>query len=401
MKTNFLLSTAVFFVLIFSGCTEDPPAIPAADYACTTERANTHPDAERFQVFLEAEVADGLPGLSMLIETPEGYWSGAAGQADIPNDIKMEPCHQHLVGSITKVFTAVLIHQLFEEGRLQPTDSIARYLNADLVDKLNNAETATINDLLQHSSGIPEFLDIPFSLAAAEDPKRLFPDSSLVRYARFLDAEFPAGTKVAYSNTNYALLGMIAERITGLRGETLYQNRIFTPLGMNNTFFDQDGGIPAGISRAYYDRYDNGQFTDVTETNGVRASMAGGIVSTPEDMLRFARAVFNDGPILNAASRQALLVNTELPFADPDGFVYGPNDRVMRNLGFGSGLITLETTEGTAIGFNGGYQGRRARMWYWPATDKLIVFFINASGGEANDASRRLFRNSMVEILFD
>jgi len=108
---------------------------------------------------------------------------------------------------------------------------------------------------------------------------------------------------------------MIAERITGLRGETLYRERIFEPLRMDNTFFDQDGGIPVGISRAYYDRYGNGRFTDATETNAIRTSMAGGIVSTPEDLLLFARAVFSDGPILSMEARQALLVNTELPFS--------------------------------------------------------------------------------------
>jgi len=171
MKTAFFLPFTITLLFILTGCTEAPPVIPAADYNCTTESSNTHPDAERFQAFLEAEVADGFPGISMLIQTPEGYWSGAAGQADVANEIKMETCHQHLVGSITKVFTAVLIHQLFEEGLLRPNDSIAHYLDAGLVDKLSNAKTATVNDLLRHTSGIVEFLNIPFSLAATENPK--------------------------------------------------------------------------------------------------------------------------------------------------------------------------------------------------------------------------------------
>lgn len=402
MKINIPLSLTGFLLSIFlSSCFTDPPRIPADAYACSFTSPNTHPEGDRFQANLEAKVAEGLPGISMLIETPEGHWAGAAGLADIPNEVPMETCHQHLIGSITKVFTAVLIHQLAEEGELALSDSISQYLSREIRDRVPNANSSTIKDLLRHTSGIPEFLDIPFSLAAAEQPRKAFTAEEILEFVYPLSSVFPAGTKVAYSNTNYTLLGLIAEHITGQRGETLYQERIFSPLGMTNTFFDQDGGIPTGISRAYLDRYDNNRIVDVTETNAIRSSMAGGIVSTPEDMLRFARALFNDGSLLSTASRRNLLTFPEVPFEEPGDFEFGEDDRVRRLLGFGSGLISLETTEGPAIGFNGGYQGRKARMWYWPAEEKLVIFFINGSGGEINESSRRLFRSEMVTWLFD
>jgi len=399
MKLQTTLTTFLLFLLM--ACTEGPSFLPEEDYACTTQQASTHPDSNRFQSFLEAKLASGFPGISMLIETPEGTWLGAAGQADIYNDVAMRPCHQHLIGSVTKVFTAVLTHQLLASGDLALTDSISQYLDDEIVRKVDNADRATIRDLLSHTSGIPDFLDIPFSQAANERPGRVFTAKELLQQAYILGAEFPAGTKIAYSNSNYALLELILERVTGRRGEELLYDRIITPLGMSDTWFDQDGGIPTGISRAYYDRYGTGLVTDVTETNAIRASMAGGIVSTPQDLGIFFRALVTNDGALGTNGLAAILFQPELPFFEPNDFDYGDNERVRRSLGFGSGLITLETTEGRAIGFNGGYQGRKARMWYWPEADRLIVYFINGSGGVINDESRRLFRSEMVELLFD
>ena len=391
-----------FLLLAFlTACIKGPSTFPAEDYACTFPRLSTHPDSARFQSFLEAKTAGGFPGISMLIETQEGEWQGAAGQADIYNDVDMRPCHQHLIGSITKVFTAVLVHQLLVSGELALTDSISRYLDEEIIRKVDNAADATVGDLLRHTSGIPDILDLPFSFAASERPRRFFTAGDLLKQIYPLGAVFPAGTRTAYSNSNYVLLELILERVTGERGETLLQDRIFTPLGLADTWFDQDGGIPVGISRAYFDRYGTGRVTDVTETNAIRASMAGGIVSTPRDLAVFLKALIDDGDVLGTGGPEALLFQPNVPFFRPDDFIYNDGDRVERNLGFGSGLLTLETSDGRAIGFNGGYQGRKARMWYWPESERLIIYFINGSGGEIDAGSRRLFRREMVELLFD
>lgn len=397
MKYTFLFFT--LFLLLYS-CTEGPYAIPAEDYACTSVQPNTHPDAEVFQQFIETKTAAGFPGISMLIETPAGRWSGAAGQADIYNDISMQPCHSHLIGSVTKVFTAVLVHQLVMAGDLSLADSISRYLEPEIMHELANAATSTVGDLLRHTSGIPEFLDLSFSFAAAERPGKVFTAEELIAEAYDLDAVFPVGTQTDYSNTNYALLELILETVTNTSGEALYQNHIFTPLGLTETYFSQAGVIPTGISRAYLDRYDQGTLIDVTETAAIRGSMAGGIVSTTNDLATFFQALLN-GNFLGPDGLALLLFQPDLPFAKPDPYSDDADSRVTRSQGFGSGLLTLETTEGLVIGFNGGYQGRKARIWYWPESEKLIIYFINGSGGAIDDESRRLFRQEMVALLFD
>ncbi len=389
-------------LLFLTSCLEDPPIIPAADYACTTSENFAHPQEDRFQAFLEEKNAEGLPGISMLLENDEGRWAGSAGQADIANNIDLEICHQHQIGSMTKTFTAVIIMQLVEEGLLALNDSIAPYLDREIVRRVANADRATVRDLLQHSSGIPEFLDIPFSLAAAEQPRRAFTARESMEFIYGVRALFPAGTKVSYSNSNFTLLGLIAEQITGERGDELFQERIFTPLGMVNTYFSQDGSaaMPTGIARAYEDRNDNGRFTDVTEVSAIRTSMAGGVVSTPEDLFRFAQGLFVEGRLVSQATLTAMSSISELPLDDPDIFEYGEEFRVRRIAGLGLGLFILDTDRGIAIGHGGGYAGRRSRMWYFPNSGETIVYLMNSSGGSVKEIGRQLQRNEMMDLLF-
>ncbi len=389
-------------LLFLTSCLEDPPIIPAVDYACTTSENFAHPQEDRFQAFLEEKTAEGLPGISMLLENSDGRWAGSAGQADIANNIPLEVCHQHQLGSVTKTFTAVVIMQLVEEGLLALNDTIAPYLDREIVRRVANADRATVRDLLQHSSGIPEFLDIPFSMAAAEQPRRAFTARKTLEFIYDERAVFPAGSKVSYSNSNFTLLGLIAERITGERGEELFQERIFTPLGMVNTFFSQEvsAPMPTGIARAYLDQNGNGRFTDVTEVSAIRTSMAGGIVSTPEDLFRFARGLFVEGRLVSQATLTAMTSASELPFDDPDTFEYGEEFRVRRIAGLGLGLFVLDTDQGIAIGHGGGYAGRRARMWYFPNSGETIVYFMNSSGDSVREISRQLQRNEMIDLLF-
>ncbi|MET2983628.1 serine hydrolase domain-containing protein [Aureibaculum conchae] len=387
---------------IFFSCTKEDPVYNEDKYACTSNIINTHPDATRFQNFIEEKVAQGLPGISMLIETPKGIWSGAAGVSDIPNNIKMKPCSLHKIGSITKTFTAALILKLYEQGKISLDDPISKYLNNGIVAKVANAETATIRQLLNHTSGITDYLSqLDYTLLNYYDnPTKVWTPMEELEYIYNEPADFEVGTKVEYSNSNYLLLGIIAENAFDLSGEQLYQSLIYTPLNLNNTHLYQNGDNPSNLVRGYFDESGKGSFIDTTPLRRFSNSMVGGMSSTVEDLNIFLKAAMTPNILFNQETIDDMLATSNVPFAN-DEFVFGEEYKVNKVSGIGLGWFKLDTDYGIAYGHNGGYNGRRARMWYFPESGSSIVFMFNGSGESIKSISRELFRNEMIELLFE
>ncbi len=285
-----------FLLISLLGCQKDPIATENT-YTCLSSSSSSidHPDAARFDQFLEEKVAEGLPGISMLIKTPEGFYQGAAGVADIPNKIAMKPCHLHRIGSITKQFTAAIVMLMYQDGELDLDDNISDLLPAHTLKDIANAKEATVRHLLTHSSGIPDVYDIDFWLEFYDDPLRVRQAGEEINYARNVDADFPAGTQWHYSNTNYILLQLIAENISGKTYKALLHERIIVPLGLQSTYFDDHGVQPSGVVRGYTDDYGNDYLRDVTDYAFGVANGTGGIFSNIYDLLLFHLAFTEPG----------------------------------------------------------------------------------------------------------
>ncbi|MFK7772210.1 MAG: serine hydrolase domain-containing protein [Saprospiraceae bacterium] len=399
MKIKFVI-TLLLSACFFLTCTK-PEDFAVEKYACGSTLINSHPDSIRFHNFLKEKIAEGLPGITMLIETPEGIWSGAAGVADIPNNIKMQRCNVHRVGSITKTFTASVILMLQEQGLLELNDKISNYLNSEIINKVANADEATIKNLLQHSSGIANYLDIQYTLVYLNDLTKHW--TAMEELALIYDepAIFPVGEMVDYSNTNFLLLGLIAEKITGKTGTQLYREMIFDPLGLEHTFFNQESEIPQELVRGYHDEFGDGQYRDITEITYANNSMAGGISSNVEDLHIYLKACMESGGLFEDSTISNMLAVSNLPFQNPATFEYGEEYKVKKVSGIGLSWFELDTQNGKAYGHDGGFDGRRARMWYFPNTQKSIIYLINASGEKLKPTLRELRRNDMVKLLFE
>jgi len=392
----------IIFAMLLLSCVKDDPKFTESDYACSSNIVNTHPDSDRFQDFIDQKVQQGLPGISMLIQTPDGIWSGASGVADIPNAIAMQSCSLQKVGSITKVFTATLILKLYELGELNLDDPISMYLSNDIVGKIANVETATIRQLLNHTSGITDYLSVlDYTLIDYYDnPTKVWTPMEELEYIFDEPADFEAGTKIEYSNTNYLLLGIIAESITGQSGQRLYEDVIYAPLNLSNTFLHQNGDQPQGLARGYFDEFGDGALVDITTLRRFSNSMVGGISSTVEDLNTFLQAIITPNVLFNQATIDEMLTVSNIPFANND-FDFGDSNKVNRVSGIGLSWFQLDTDYGVAYGHNGGFNGRRARMWYFPESQKSIIFMFNASGETILPISRELLRNEMIELLFE
>lgn len=392
------------FILVITcfGCVKDDPVFSEEKYACETLIINTHTDSLRFQNFIDQKVQQGMPGITMLIQTSDGIWSGASGVADIPNDIAMQACSLQKAGSITKTFTATLILKLYEQGELDLDDPISMYLRDNIVSRVANAETATVRELLSHTSGITDYLaQLSYQIFDTNDnPTKVWTPMEELEYIFDEPADFPVGTKIEYSNSNFLLLGMISEVITGLSGAQLYEDIIYAPLGLNNTYLYQNGDQPEGLVRGYFDEFGDGSLIDMTSLRRHSNSMVGGISSTVEDLNTFLRGAMTPNVLFAQETINEMLTVTNVPFLNDD-FDFGDDNKVNRVSGIGLSWLQLDTDYGIAYGHNGGYNGRRARMWYFPESQSTIVYMYNGSGGSIDSIGGELFRNEMIELLFE
>ncbi len=389
-------------LLSLSACVKEPVIVAAKVYDCEHLLENTHPKSDLFDIFIKDRMLDGLPGMTMLIDSPEGFWAGAAGYADISNKIPMQVCNISRIGSVTKTFTATLILQLMEEGQLQLDDVMSQYLSADLASKITNSDKITIRQLLDHTSGLADFFDnIQYSVDYFNDPSKPISAMEELRYIFNQPAKFEPGIQRQYTNINFVLLGMIAENITGKMGATLYRERIFRPLGMTNTFFKQDTNIPTAIVRGYSDEEGNKVLIDRTEMAFAHTSMAGGIVSNVLDLKKYMQAIVTqEGGLLNSAIVNDL--NVVKPTAGKDATL-STKDYSFKNAGIGLGWFNLKgnTPDRNAVGHGGSMRGYQAFIAYFPATQTTLCYLVNGNDGQLDYLEDEMRGNELMALLFE
>ena len=331
----------------------------------------------RYQSLLTNITNQGVVGISMSVYKPQnGIWLGASGKADLFNNIDMQPCNYSRVGSTVKMFTATIILQLAEEGKLNLDDKVANYLQGDVIGKIENAETATIRQLLQHSSGIYNYIqNLEFQTASLNNLIKEWKAADLLKYAYHKKAYFKPGEDVTYSNTNYILLGLLIEKIENKPLFQVFDERIIIPLHLNNTQFAGKNPVPKGIVRGYVDFYSNLNVIESTYYSGWDYYTAdGGLISNTYDMNVFFRALMN-GKIINSNS-----LNQMLSWKTPKN-----KDANYFPIDFGLGIFKIETNKGIAYMHAGDAIGYYANMIYFPSDQTTIVYACNSNYGKIDE----------------
>jgi len=280
------------------------------------------------QSFLDNAVANGVPGITAVVEGNDGLrWSGTAGYADLERSRPITPRHVFGIGSITKVFVAVVILQLVEERRLRLDVTPAALLQDPAVSAVPNTDRATLDQLLNHTSGIPTWEFDPGWIrdargAAFRVGHRWGKRETLAYVA---GGRHPAtnepGRGYAYSNTNYTLLGLIIEHVTGNRAEREIRSRILRPLGLQLSYLDgfetargqrakpYHRATPAYIEAAGRNplfRPVRPGTIEVSRSNLSPEWTAGGMMSTAQELVNFMRAI-RDGRLLRPQSLAFML----------------------------------------------------------------------------------------------
>ncbi|MET0511680.1 MAG: serine hydrolase domain-containing protein [Thermoleophilaceae bacterium] len=254
--------------------------------------------ARQLQQALRAALRDPgttAPGAILHVRSPRlGRWTGIAGLGRVAPDVPMRRADRFRAGSIAKPFVAVVVLQLAERGRLSLDARLPQVLPAGVVGRFPTAGDITVRMLLNHRSGIPEWNSPAIEEQVARDPAKLWRVSEFLDLAAAQPPMFAPGTGFFYSSTNYNLLGLIIERITGRSWRRAVTRRVIRPLRLTRTDLPAPGHRSIEGAHAHgYGELD-GKTIDLTRVDPSFAGAAGAcaLVTTVQDLARFLDALF-------------------------------------------------------------------------------------------------------------
>lgn len=318
-------------------------------------------EAESLKSRAQGLVEAGYPAALAAVTDGKGESAGVAvGKGSLETGQAPPMDGEVRVGSNTKTFVAVVVMQMVQEGKVGLDEPIETYLPGLIRGEGIDASRITVRQLLQHTSGLPDFDETLFGTTDVFQSRyhyvtpRDVLDSALSK-----PAQFEPGTQWKYTNTNYIVLGMLVERVSQRPvGEQIGQ-RIVKKLGLSHTYFPAPGEEKIrGTHPRGYHLSAEGKLEDITEMDPAWGWAAGAMVSTPSELNTFFQAVF-DGRLLTQASIQEMKKGVDI----------GSGGRV-----YGLGLIgTPLSCGGTSWGHGGDIAGYHTRGGVGPDGTAVTV----------------------------
>ena len=274
---------------------------------------------ESVEAQLDAVVATGVPGVVAVAVGPDGHFEAAAGVADLRTGEALTVDHRFRIASVTKIFVAALVLQLVADGLLDLDGDAAPFV-----------EDVTIRQLLNHTSGLPDFID---DVVAFFEPYRADPAHGWelqrhdeLRLIMEKPRLFAPGEGWSYRGSNYVVLGLVVEATTGMSLRDALRERIVAPLGLERTDLDE-GALRHDCARGYLPG-DNPilpggpEPVDVTELDVPFYRAGGGIVSTAGDIAELLRALLG-GRLLPGPVRGEMLRAVDSDWEETDRYGLG------------------------------------------------------------------------------
>lgn len=315
---------------------------------------------------LETLVKTGIPGAVAVVYKKGKFEHYAAGYASIEDRVPMGTCQGHYLQSIAKLYLAVTVMQLSEMGKVELDQKIGQYLPAEVLDLLPNAEQITVRMLLNHTSGLPEYNDVPLYVTRLlQNPVKVFKPMELLDYVNSKKLDFEPGSRYSYRNTNYLVLALMMDHLTGNHVDFM-KAHVFERLGLERTYYRISPESPAKeiIVQSYWDRFSDGKIENISQFqwNNV-ASMIGddGIVSTPEDTILFLKGLM-EGQLVSEKSLQEMQA-------------WVKTAKGVEEYGLGLDLGRFAGYEG--MGHSGGGLGSGTQLYYFPEKDLYVFMGIN------------------------
>jgi D-alanyl-D-alanine carboxypeptidase len=325
-----------------------------------------------------------VPGAVVLLRTPQGDFTAATGTTQLNTKNPPGADTHFRIASNTKTMTAAVIMQLAQESKLELNDPVSKY-----VPSVPNGVNITIAQLLEMRSGLYNYTNDPIiSKTIDTDPAKVWTPTELVAIAFAHPPNFAPGAEYEYNNTNYALLGLVVEKVDGKPLAQAMQDRLFGPLGLQHTL------LPASTVNTLPEPYSHGYLygsssvalvgeppyspevqaaaragtllpKDYTGVNHSNAAAAGGVISTANDLATWIKALVT-GRVLEPTYQRRWLdsLKPEDP-SKPDGQKYG------------YGIVQLSWGPNTIYFHGGETPGYNSKISYDPANDVTLIVWTN------------------------
>ena len=304
-------------------------------------------------------------GTILVMQKGKAIYKKSIGMADREWNVPNTAETKFRIGSVTKQFAAACILLLAEQGKLSVDDQLSKY-----IPDYPKGDSITIHMLLNHTSGIKNYTDLPDFW-----PKAVLPLStdSMIALFKNKPLDFSPGTNWNYSNSGYFLLGVIVEKVSGKNFTAYLTENIIKKVGLKNTSMDQLDSVLAFRARGY-DKNRQGVWQQAMYISMEGPYSAGAMVSTVEDLYQWTKALHNN-QVLSAASTQKLMT----PYKN--------------NYGYGIGIDSLKTHK--RVSHSGGIPGFASYLGYFPDDDLCVVVISN----NASNASK--LATALSSIMFN
>jgi D-alanyl-D-alanine carboxypeptidase len=298
--------------------------------------------------FLNLLATKGL-SMSSLTISKNGIikYQKAIGYSFIGNDKKVpaDINTKYRIGSATKMFTAVMIFQLIEEGKIRLNQKLNIYFP-----DLPNADKITIQNMLYHRSGLHDYTHDTDFPEWMDKPKT---HDELLKIIKEKGSDFEPGTEAGYSNSNFLLLGYIIEKVCKMSYADALKKRISAKFNLKSTYFGKPINIKDNESTSY--KYSNNDWSKEKETDLSIHGGAGSIVSTPTDMVKFIEALFSNKLISKSSlAKMETMVDN-----------------------YGMGMFPNKYGDKPGFGHNGRIEEFYSALWYFPSEKLSFAYCTN------------------------
>ncbi|HEV2079878.1 MAG TPA: serine hydrolase domain-containing protein [Allosphingosinicella sp.] len=359
MQRTYIRTSAVVIAAVISLASVAPAQAAPADLKAKAD------------AYLKSAYPAAGPGAAVII-MDDGKIVYAAGQglADIEARKPITPQTVFRLGSITKQFSAAVLLQLVDEGKVSLDDKLSKYLPTFP----KPGADATIRQLLNHTVGVQSYTGIP-GWMVEENTNRPYTTEQMIALFKDLPAPSKPGEKFAYNNSGYVLVGAVIEKVTGKPWHQAVEERLTRPLKLGTIRYGVgESGFP-NMAKGYTDGEQGPKLASKIHMSVPHA--AGALVGSVEDLAKWGYALHR-GKVVSAGSYSSMIAPTKLP----DG----------TTLPYGFGLSEGEVRGRKAVGHGGGIFGFSTDSIYIPEEDVYVAVFTNSDDPQtgAGTAMRRL-----------
>lgn len=321
--------------------------------------------------------SQGVPGVSAAVLVPgQGVWQGVSGISSRTPSVNIQPGMLFGIGSNTKAFVSTTILSLADSGALSLDDSLSRWLPP----YPNITGSVTIRQLLNMTSGLYDYLNDSNAQgdSVAANPTRLWTPEELIRTFVGPPHSLPGGT-YSYCNTDYILLGMVINKVTGKSVSSQIRQRILAPLSLDHTYLEVEEHYSDPVAHPWDSGID---FASIPVTAHFSTLWTvGGVMSTGENMARWVKALY-EGAVISPSARAQLLTFVPASSTQATGLEWN---------GYGLGVRRGAYYGKSVLGHVGAVMGYVSITGYFPTTGASAVVLFNASEGGAGSALTALF----------